>query len=220
MANEISVASMLSDGVLSAFIVSDFQARNTRPDDLRAALERVEWRANSGSPSQRTALFDDDFTFTAAASEISGGVSDADPDWGYFQLTAARRLLPLTLTDLEAGVRGPNGPDPALVAGMIVRAAGKTITDMACAVAAAATEEVGDGLGPMTVDLWMDAKTQLEETATPPPTTACSPRRLTVSLSRACAVRPEPSRGNPPSPRLWRPRAAPSRATSPGSACG
>ncbi len=169
MANEISVASMLADGVLSAFIVSDFQARNTRPDDLRAALERVEWRANSGSPSQRTALFDDDFTFTAASSEISGGVSNADPDWGYFQLTAARRLLPLTLTDLEAGVRGPNGADPALVAGMIVRAAGKTITDMACAVAAAATEEVGDGLGPMTVDLWMDAKTQLEETATPAP---------------------------------------------------
>lgn len=169
MANEISVAAMLSDGVLSTFIVTDYQARNARPDDLRAALERVEWQPNAGSNSQRVGLYDDDFTFAAASSEISGGASNSDPDWGYFALTPARRLLKFQLTDLTAGVRGPNGADPALFVGIMLRATGKTITDMACAVAAAATEEVGDGAGPMTVDLFMDAKMQLDSTATPAP---------------------------------------------------
>lgn len=188
MANEISVASMVSDGVLSAFIVSDYQARNARPDDLRAALERVEWRANSGSASQRTGLFDDDFTFAAATSEIVGGASNSDPDWGYFALTPARRLLKFQMTDLIAGTRGPNGADPALFVGIMVRATARTLTELVCAAAAAATEEVGDGLGPMTVDLLMDAKTQLDSTATPGPYTA-------VLTSKAFGELQESARG-------------------------
>jgi hypothetical protein len=157
MANEISVASMVSDGALAEFIVADYQARNAQPNDIRAALDRVEWNPNSGSSSQRTGIYDDDHVFVAASSEISGGASNADPDWGYFALTPARRLLPFRMTDLIAGTRGPNGADPSLFVGMMLRATGKTVTDMACAVAATATAEVGDGTGPMTVDLFHEA---------------------------------------------------------------
>ena len=45
MANEISVASMLSDGALAAYIVTSYEARNARPNDIRAALN-VEWNPN------------------------------------------------------------------------------------------------------------------------------------------------------------------------------
>ncbi len=169
MANEISVASMVSDGALAAYVVGDYRARNARPDDLRAALERREWQPNSGASSARTGLYDDDFTFASASSEISGGASNSDPDWGYFALTPARKLLKFQLTDLMAGTRGPNGADPALFVGIMLRATGKTITDMVCAAAAAATEEVGDSAQPMSVDFIMDAKTQLSETSTPGP---------------------------------------------------
>lgn len=169
MANEISVASMVSDGALSAYVVGDYRARNARPDDLRAALERREWQPNSGASSARTGLFDDDFTFASASSEVSGGASNSDPDWGYFALTPARKLLKFQLTDLMAGTRGPNGADPALFVGIMLRATGKTITDMVCAAAAAATEEVGDSAQPMSVDFIMDAKAQLDSTSTPGP---------------------------------------------------
>ena len=169
MANEISVASMVSDGALAAYVVGDYRARNARPDDLRQALERREWQPNSGSSSARTGLFDDDFTFASASSEVSGGASNSDPDWGYFGLIPARKLLKFQLTDLMTGTRGPNGADPALFVGIMLRATGKTITDMVCAAAAAATEEVGDSAQPMSVDFIMDAKTQLSETSTPGP---------------------------------------------------
>lgn len=168
MANEISVASMVSDGALAAFIVADYQARNAHPNDLRAALDRVEWNPNSGASAMRTGTYDDDHVFAAASSEVSGGASNTDADWGYFALTPARRLLKFQMTDLIAGTRGPNGADPTLFVGIMLRATGKTITDMACAVAATATAEVGDGTGPMTVDLFHEAMTALDN-GTPGP---------------------------------------------------
>jgi len=167
MANEISVASMLSDGVLSAFIVSEYMARNARPDDIRGVLERSEILDGSGSNSQRVALYDDDFTFNATTSEIVGGVGNADPDWGHFSLTPARRLLPFQRTDLASATA--QGMDPSMFVTLMVNATGKTVTEMACAAAAAATQEVGDGTGPMTLDLLMQAKGQLEDTNTPSP---------------------------------------------------
>lgn len=188
MANEISVASMVSDGALAAYVVGDYRARNARPDDLRQALERREHVPNSGSGTARTALYDDDFTFTSASSEVSGGASNTDPDWGYFDLTPQRKLLKFTLTDLEAGVRGPNGADPALFVGIMLRATGKTITDMVCAAAAAVTEEVGDSAQPMSVDFIMDAKGQLDSTGTPGPYHA-------VMTSRAFTELQESARG-------------------------
>lgn len=169
MANEISVASMVSDGALAAYVVGDYQARNARPDDIRAAITFKPWAPNSGASSARTGLYDDDYIFGAASSEVSGGASNTDPDWGYFALTPARRLLKFQLTDLIAGTRGPNGADPSLFVGMMLRATGKTITDMVCAAAAAATEEVGDSAQPMSVDFIMDAKQQLDSTNTPGP---------------------------------------------------
>ena len=168
MANEISVASMLSDGALAAYMVTSYEARNAHPNDIRAALNRVEWNPNSGAPSMRTGTFDDDFTFEAASSEVSGGAANSDPDWGYFALTPARYLLKFTPSDLSAGTL-PNGAvEPDLFIGVMVKRTGSTITDLACAAAVAATAEVGDGTGPMTVDLFHEAMITLDN-GTPGP---------------------------------------------------
>jgi len=169
MANEITVAAMLSDGALAAYMVTSYEARNAHPNDIRAALTLAQdWTPNSGAASQRTGTFDDDFTFTAATSEVSGGASNADPDWGYFALTPARYLLKFTPSDLSAGTL-PNGAvEPDLFIGIMVKRTGSTITDLACAAAVGATAEVGDGTGPMTVDLFHEAMTALDN-GTPGP---------------------------------------------------
>lgn len=169
MANEISVASMLSDGLISNFILGEFRARNANPDDLRAALENIPWMSNMGTNSVRVGLHDDEFVYAAATSEIVGGASNSDPNWGYFALTPSRRLLRFEMTDLLAGTRSAAGPSPELFVGIMMRATGRTITEMVCAAAATATAEVGDGSGPMTVDLVHDAIAALRATATPGP---------------------------------------------------
>jgi len=169
MANEITVASMISDGAFATFVVTEYEARNSRPDDLRAALTQRVYAPNMGASSMRIGTFDDDHEYTAASSEISGGVGNADPDWGNFALTPARRLLPMQMSDLLKGSAGAAGPTPALFVDLMFKATGKTITNMACAAAVAATEEVGDGTGPMTVDLFHQAMTALDEATTPAP---------------------------------------------------
>ena len=78
MANEITVASMLSDGAFATFVVTEYEARNARPDDLRAALTQRVYAPNMGASSMRIGTYDDDQEYTAASSEISGGVANVD----------------------------------------------------------------------------------------------------------------------------------------------
>lgn len=169
MANEVSVADMITNGAIASFMVGEYRARNAAPDDLRAALESIPWASNSGAPSHRVGLHDDDYVFAAATSEIVGGASNSDPDWGYFALTPSLRILQFQLTDLLSGTRSAAGPSPDLFVGLMMKATGRTLTEMVCAAAATATAEVGDGSGPMTVDLAHEAIAALDASATPGP---------------------------------------------------
>jgi len=169
MANEVSVASVLSDGAFASYVVTEYVERNAHPNDIRAALTLSDsWKANAGAPSVRTGTYDADHVFSAATSEILGGASNTDADWGYFALTPARYLLQFTMTDFMAGNALPGTIDPALFVSVMIRDTGVTLTDMACGVAAGATAEVGDGTGPMTVDLFHQAMSALDN-GTPGP---------------------------------------------------
>lgn len=161
MANESTATSMVSDGALAAFLVPLYIARAAQSGDIRLALTRHEFVPNSGAKAMRIGLYDDNYIMDAASSETSGGASNTDPNWGYVELAPSRRLKVFQASALAVGVTDVNVWQKSII-DPIIRAAGRTITDMACAAAATATAEVGDGTAAMSVDLLNEAIDNLD----------------------------------------------------------
>lgn len=164
MANEVTAASMVSDGALASYLVPLYIARAAQSGDIRLALTRHEFVPNSGAKAMRVGLYDDNYILDAASSETSGGASNADPNWGYVELAPARRLKVFEASAIAMGTTDVSVWQKAII-DPIIRAVGRTVTDMACAAAATATDEVGDGAGAMSVDLFNEAVAALDNSS-------------------------------------------------------
>ena len=163
MANEVTAASMVSDGALAAFLVPLYIARAAQSGDIRLALTRHEFVPGGNAKAMRIGLYDDNYIMDAASSETSGGASNTDPNWGYVELAPARRVKVFQASALASGVTDADLWQKSII-DPIINAAGRTITDMACAAAATATAEVGDGTGAMSEDLVAEAVRILDGT--------------------------------------------------------
>lgn len=151
MANEVSLATLQSNGGRVAKILSDkFHIVLYDPSGLRALMDFRPF--NGPTATMSTPKLTRGNVAAAASSEISGGASNSAITTGNFDLTYARYLLRVQPTDLFVMTSVGAGINLDVLLSILTESLDLTLTDMLTALFAGVSGNVGTSGADLTVD--------------------------------------------------------------------
>lgn len=155
MANEVSYATLLSNGGRVARILSQLLHVNLYdPTGLRSLMHFVPM-AGQGSATTNVTKVTRGSVMAAASSETSGGASNTALTTGNYDITVARYLLKMQATDLFRITGGAIDVD--YVIGILTESLDLTLTDLLCGLFANVSGNVGTSGSDLTSDNIFDA---------------------------------------------------------------
>jgi hypothetical protein len=157
MANEVSYATILSNGGRVAKILANYlHTKLYDPVGLRTLMQYVP-APGMGSTVTNVTTLTRGSVMAAASTEISGGASNTALTSGNYDLTVARYLLKIQATDLFQ-MTGPNGGlNVGTVLSILAESLDLTITDLCVAAFANVAGNVGTSGADLTVSDFYDA---------------------------------------------------------------
>ena len=169
MANEVTAASLITNGGLVNEVLSDLVLQQLfDPTDLTALMTRVPW-SPMGSDTLRVTQDAVPGAYTARTSETDGSnIANSAYGTGKFDLIPAGYSRKYQLTDLLPTSGGPIQVER--VAANLVAGVALTLTDLLCALFPSLDNDVGPGSGvALDVTSMYDAQFQLNNNSVPGP---------------------------------------------------